>query len=95
VRFFEQHEPVPENVLQDVLEVARWSGSARNRQPWEFVVVSERETLESLAACEGRAAHLANAALGIVLGSGSSLSRRPSTRGGSLRGSRSQPLLTG
>ena len=67
VRFFEQHKPVPENVLQDVLEVARWSGSARNRQPWEFVVVSDRETLESLAACEGRAAHLANAALGIVL----------------------------
>ena len=67
VRFFEQHKPVPENVLQDVLEVARWSGSARNRQPWEFVVVLEREMLESLAACEGRAAHLANAAVGIVL----------------------------
>src|SRR5215208_420824 len=67
VRFFEQHESVPENVLQDVLEVARWSGSARNRQPWEFVVVGERGTLESLAACEGRAAHLANDALGIVL----------------------------
>jgi hypothetical protein len=67
VRFFEQHKPVPENVLQDVLEVARWSGSARNRQPWEFVVVSDRETLESLAACEGRATHLANAAVGIML----------------------------
>jgi nitroreductase len=46
VRFFEQDKPVPENVLQDVLEVARWSGSARNRQPWEFVVVRDRETLE-------------------------------------------------
>jgi hypothetical protein len=29
VRFFEQNKPVPENVLQDVLEVARWSGSAQ------------------------------------------------------------------
>jgi nitroreductase len=67
VRFFEQHEPVLEYVLQDVLEVARWSGSARNRQPWEFVVVRDRETLESLSACDGRAAHLANAAVGIVL----------------------------
>ena len=67
VRFFEQHKPVPEKVLQDVLEVARWSGSARNRQPWEFVVVGNREMLERLAACEGRAAHLANAAVGIVL----------------------------
>ena len=58
---------MPFNVLQDVLEVARWSGSARNRQPWEFVVVRDRKTLESLAACEGRATHSANAALGIVL----------------------------
>src|ERR687889_635349 len=52
VRFFEQHKSVPENVLQDVLEVARWSGSARNRQPWEFVVVAgepdffEQETFD-------------------------------------------------
>jgi hypothetical protein len=67
VRTFEPHKPVPESILQDVLEVARWSGSARNRQPWEFVVVRDRETLESLAACEGRAAHLANAAVGIAL----------------------------
>jgi nitroreductase len=67
VRYFEQNKPVPENVLQDVLEVARWSGSARNRQPWEFVMVRDRKTLEGLAACEGRATHLANAAVGIVL----------------------------
>ena len=66
VRFFEP-EPVPEEVLEDVLEVARWSGSARNRQPWEFLVVRDRETLERLAACEGYAGHLANAAVGIVL----------------------------
>ena len=98
LRTFEQHKPVPENVLQAVLEVARSSGSARNRQPWEFVVVRDRKTLESLAACEGRAAHLANAAVGIVLvivGSRSSLETRPSTRGGSLRGSRSQPASYG
>ena len=30
-------------------------------------MVRDRETLESLAACEGRAAHLAKAAVGIVL----------------------------
>lgn len=66
VRFFEP-EPVPEEVLKNVLEVARWSGSARNRQPWEFLVVRDRETLGRLAACEGYARHLANAAVGIVL----------------------------
>ncbi len=66
VRFFER-EPVTQEALDDVLEVARWSGSARNRQPWEFLVVRDRGTLERLAALEGYTQHLAGAAVGIVL----------------------------
>lgn len=66
VRFFEPR-PVPREALDDVLEVARFSGSARNRQPWEFVVVRDRETLGKLAVLEGYAQHLAGAAAGIVL----------------------------
>ena len=66
VRAF-QPDPVPEEVVHDLLDVARWSGSARNVQPWELVVVRSRESLDALAACEGYAAHLAGAQLGIVL----------------------------
>jgi nitroreductase len=60
-------DPVPQNVVDDILEVARWSGSASNRQPWELVVIRDRETLEKLAQVEGYAHHLADAPLGIVL----------------------------
>jgi len=60
-------ETIPQEVLDAVLEVARWSGSASNQQHWELVVVRERETLQRLAQCEGYAHHLAGAALGIVL----------------------------
>ena len=60
-------DPVPQEVLGDVLEVARWSGSATNKQPWEIVVIRERDTLRSLASVEGYAGHLAGAPLGIVL----------------------------
>ncbi len=60
-------DPVPDEVVDDILEIARWSGSASNRQPWEIVVVRERETLQALARVEGYAGHLAGAALGIVL----------------------------
>ena len=60
-------DPIPRPVVDDLLEVARWSGSARNVQPWEFVVVRDRETLRALAAAEGYAGHLADAPLGIVL----------------------------
>ena len=60
-------EPIPQDIIDAVLEVARWSGSASNRQHWELVVVRERETLRQMAQCEGFAKHLAGAALGIVL----------------------------
>jgi len=60
-------DPVPQEVVDGVLEVARWSGSASNKQPWEFVVIREREALQALARLEGYAGHLAGAALGIVL----------------------------
>jgi nitroreductase len=60
-------DPVPQEVVDDVLEVARWSGSASNKQPWEILVIRERDTLRSLASVEGYAGHLAGAPLGIVL----------------------------
>lgn len=60
-------DPIPQAVLDDILQVARWSGSASNRQPWAFVVVQNRDTLHALANVEGYAGHLANAPLGIIL----------------------------
>lgn len=65
VRKFRE-DPVPQEVVDDVLEVARLSGSASNKQPWELVVVRDRATLGALADVEGYADHLAGAALGIV-----------------------------
>src|SRR6266852_5986304 len=51
-----------------MLEVARWSGSAGNRQPWEFVVVRDRDMLRRLSAIDGaNAGHLATAAAGIAI----------------------------
>ena len=36
-------EPVPEPVIQDILEVGRWAGSGANRQPTEVVVVRDAD----------------------------------------------------
>src|SRR3989454_9641230 len=61
-------DPLPESVLHDILEVVRWSGSAGNRQPWEFVVVRDRELVRRLSMIDGaHAGHLANAAAGIAI----------------------------
>jgi nitroreductase len=63
-----QPDPIPATVLDDVLQVARWTGSARNLQPWDFVVIEDREMLQRLATVEGsHAAHLAGAGAGVVL----------------------------
>ena len=66
VRRFTDH-PVPQAVVDDLLTVARWSGSANNRQPWVFVVGRDPETLRRLSELEGYVGHLAGAALAIVL----------------------------
>jgi nitroreductase len=60
-------DPVPQVVLNDLLDVARWTGSARNAQPWEFVIIRKPETLKALAQAEGYVKHLEGAPLAIVL----------------------------
>jgi nitroreductase len=59
--------PIPDDVLRDVLDIGRWTGSSKNTQPWHVVVVRERERLRQLAECGTFAAHLADAAVGLVL----------------------------
>jgi nitroreductase len=61
------HQAIPADVTGRILQAARWTGSAKNTQPWQFVVVSERQMLTDLAACGTYASHLAGAALGIIV----------------------------
>ena len=60
-------DPIPQQVIDAILDVARWSGSASNRQHWELIVIQNRQTLQTLAGYEGYAHHLAGVAMGIVL----------------------------
>jgi nitroreductase len=41
--------PVPNDVLQRVLAAGRVTGSARNRQPWRFLLVENAERVDRLA----------------------------------------------
>jgi nitroreductase len=63
--------PVPEPVIQHLLEVARWTGSAKNTQPWDLILVRDRATLQELATLGQFAGHLAGAAFAVVLVLGS------------------------
>lgn len=41
-------KPIKPAVLKTILEAARWTPSARNIQPWEFVVVKNKNTIKKL-----------------------------------------------
>jgi nitroreductase len=62
-------KPLPDAVLHRILEAGRWTGSAKNVQPWQFIVVRNRDTLNKLAACGKFASHLRGAAAAIVVAS--------------------------
>jgi nitroreductase len=44
-----QEKPITEKELEMILEAGRWAPSASNRQPWEFIVIKNKEVLLKLA----------------------------------------------
>jgi len=60
-------EPLPGDVVERILDAGRLSGSARNRQPWSFVVVDSRERVDELAACVFEPTNLLGAALVVAI----------------------------
>jgi len=60
-------EPVPDAVIDQLLELARWTGSAKNGQPWRFIVVREKDRLKKIAALRPNINWLAGAPLGIAI----------------------------
>jgi nitroreductase len=60
-------KPVPEELVQKLLAAAMSSPSARNAQPWHFVVVSDRQVLQQIPPIMPNAAMAAGAPLGIVV----------------------------
>ena len=56
--------------MHAITEVARWSGSSRNEQPWRFLVIRHRPTLAALHDAglpQTRALKTATAAVAIIL----------------------------
>ena len=48
IRSYERTE-IPEEVLEMILEAGRWTPSASNRQPWEFIVIKDKDILKDIA----------------------------------------------
>jgi nitroreductase len=60
-------EPVDDAALMAILEVARWTGSGANRQPWTFVIVRDAAERQRIAEFAPHAAHVAKAPVAIAI----------------------------
>lgn len=60
-------QPIPDVDLERILEAGRRSPSAMNRQPWDFVVSTNRTQLIELAKCWQGAGHVATSAATVTV----------------------------
>jgi len=66
IRRFKREKPPLELVLK-AIEVARYAPSAKNSQPWRFIIVDDEELKNKLASIHPAAAPLREAPMGIVV----------------------------
>jgi nitroreductase len=62
-----QDRPIPDDALGRIVEAGRLSASARNRQPWHFIVVNDPATLDALAAVATSGRYISGAQAAIVV----------------------------
>ena len=60
-------DAIPSEVIKKILHAGRQAHSQRNRQPWRFIVIQNRETLRQLGAFASSGPYIADAPLAIAL----------------------------
>ena len=61
------NKPVPEEVVRQLLDAGMHAPTARNIQPWHFVVVDERDMLDNLSAAHPYAKMLQESTMDILV----------------------------
>jgi nitroreductase len=60
-------EPIPEESVRKILEAGRLTGSSMNKQPWHFIVVDSRETLEEIGRLATTGPYVAEAGMAVAV----------------------------
>ena len=60
-------KPIPPESIHRILEAGRLTASGRNRQPWHFVLVENRETLQKLGSLSKTGPFIADAGIAIAV----------------------------
>ena len=62
-----QSKPVPDNAIHRIIESARLTASSMNQQPWNFIIVQNRDTLIKLGSVVTPGPYIAQAAFAIAV----------------------------
>ena len=60
-------QPLSETSIYTILNAGRRSQSSKNTQPWNFIAITDKNTLQALSECGTYASHLAGAALVVAI----------------------------
>jgi nitroreductase len=60
-------DPVPARLVTRLLQSARWAPSSRNRQPWQFIVIRNKTTLQQIGSIASSGPYIAQAPLAIAM----------------------------
>ena len=58
---------VPREDITTILNAGRWAPSGLNNQPWKFIVIQQKETMEKMAVCTHYSKIVSNAPLLIAV----------------------------
>lgn len=61
-------EPIPENVVREIVEAAHLTASSMNGQPWYFIVVQDKALLQQLGSLAKTGPYIAEAQMAVVVG---------------------------
>ena len=60
-------DPIPDTIIRKMLYAARWAPSARNRQPWHFIVIQSPETLREIGSIASSESFIGRAPLAVAV----------------------------
>jgi nitroreductase len=62
-----QDKQIPEKEIEMILEAGRWAPSASNRQPWNFLLIKNRDVLKKLARVTGYGWFIGEASFAVAI----------------------------
>jgi nitroreductase len=62
-----QDRPVPPEVVRQIVDAARLTGSSRNLQPWHFIVIDQPDMLRQIGSLAKSGPYIAQAPLAVVV----------------------------